>query len=181
MKAGCADIRERGCEEGRPAACPGCEGLGLCFTEAPGGREASHRLPEPQLRTVRLAFGFQVHKVGRGSTCRAVVRLGWHRRGCHKLSPLIPEAGGTGLTLRAGPLFHPGNQRTLGAAPAGSHPAKGTARHPLLEGTETPHSTIQSITGGCLQRGHTGAVGWSVKQRQGSPAWCPRPHLLINP
>lgn len=53
--------------------------------QAPGSA-ASHCFPAQHSFAVCLAFDFLIRKMGQGSTCRAVVRLGWHRRRCHKLS-----------------------------------------------------------------------------------------------
>lgn len=130
----------------------------LCFTEAPGGREAGAwpcgqtQLPECQLCPCSLG----VCTLGRGSPCRALVRLGWHGRRPHKLSR---------HWLRGG-WRHPAPLKAgwfLGAdGPGASHPVGDLPGLPLLEGTRTP-SKLEHYWG-AFQEGGARCCGGSERQ-----------------
>lgn len=144
LEAGCPDTREGG-----PAATL-TRGLGL--SRRLQALQAASACPIPCSACCVSGLWFLVPKVGRGSTCRAVVRRGWPRRRRHRLSFI---SVGISSTLQAA-RRHLGHWEAKGLwAPAGQ--SGNSQASPCWRAPRLP--TPPEHFWGCLQRGHTGAVG----------------------
>lgn len=96
-----------------------------------------------------------------------MARLGWHERRRGKPSGTLAW-----LHAEAGPAPGPlGGRRTRSPAGFSLRPGMTTRPHPLQEGTQAPHPTVQSAAGVFSQRGCVGAgAGGGLRQRVAAPS-----------